>query len=98
VPAYGPQNDVTLKMPAFEWVHVQLHQQKGMISLSPPTICNSAIPLIKRFLFCSLDPLYQKKIFPLLTLDNWHYLKLVYNNDQTISIDRLKKSWFESRA
>ncbi|MEA3712519.1 hypothetical protein VBL73_22955, partial [Enterobacter hormaechei] len=26
----------------FEWVHVQLHQQKGMISLSPPTICNSA--------------------------------------------------------
>ncbi|MCM9105649.1 hypothetical protein M5D24_24720, partial [Salmonella enterica] len=44
-PAYGPQNDVTLKMPAFEWVHVQLHQQKGMISLSPPTICNSAIIL-----------------------------------------------------
>ncbi|MDZ8818903.1 hypothetical protein SNA27_16145, partial [Escherichia coli] len=30
--------------PAFEWVHVQLHQQKGMISLSPPTICNSANP------------------------------------------------------
>ena len=28
VPAYGPQNDVTLKMPAFEWVSVQLHQQK----------------------------------------------------------------------
>ncbi|VCW27943.1 Transposon Tn3 resolvase [Escherichia coli] len=52
VPAYGPQNDVTLKMPAFEWVHVQLHQQKGMISLSPPTICNSAadmIQLIKEF-------------------------------------------------
>ncbi|RXO35924.1 hypothetical protein D0513_23385 [Salmonella enterica] len=32
-------------MPAFEWVHVQLHQQKGMISLSPPTICNSAYRL-----------------------------------------------------
>ncbi|MGN3971922.1 hypothetical protein, partial [Cronobacter sakazakii] len=47
VPAYGPQNDVTLKMPAFEWVHVQLHQQKGMISLSPPTICNSAVSLHK---------------------------------------------------
>ena len=46
VPAYGPQNDVTLKMPAFEWVHVQLHQQKGMISLSPPTICNSAQPML----------------------------------------------------
>ncbi|WP_214279985.1 hypothetical protein, partial [Escherichia coli] len=47
---YGPQNDVTLKMPAFEWVHVQLHQQKGMISLSPPTICNSALsgsPLVE---------------------------------------------------
>ncbi|MCE3722139.1 hypothetical protein, partial [Escherichia coli] len=28
-----------------EWVHVQLHQQKGMISLSPPTICNSAFAL-----------------------------------------------------
>ncbi|WP_206616693.1 hypothetical protein, partial [Escherichia coli] len=48
VPAYGPQNDVTLKMPAFEWVHVQLHQQKGMISLSPPTICNSADDAIWR--------------------------------------------------
>ncbi|WP_213054463.1 hypothetical protein, partial [Escherichia coli] len=41
-PPYSPYYDVTLKMPAFEWVHVQLHQQKGMISLSPPTICNSA--------------------------------------------------------
>ncbi|WP_247181624.1 Tn3 family transposase, partial [Escherichia coli] len=29
-----------------EWVHVQLHQQKGMISLSPPTICNSATAAI----------------------------------------------------
>ncbi|MGT5705924.1 hypothetical protein ACRW29_26380, partial [Escherichia coli] len=38
---------VTLKMPAFEWVHVQLHQQKGMISLSPPTICNSAFKSMK---------------------------------------------------
>nr|UMW90658.1 Transposase InsN for insertion sequence element IS911 [Escherichia coli] len=34
-------------MPAFEWVHVQLHQQKGMISLSPPTICNSAADAAK---------------------------------------------------
>ncbi|OUD11107.1 transposase, partial [Escherichia coli M4] len=41
--------DVTLKMPAFEWVHVQLHQQKGMISLSPPTICNSAVLRICEF-------------------------------------------------
>ncbi|WP_213055637.1 hypothetical protein, partial [Escherichia coli] len=52
VPAYGPQNDVTLKMPAFEWVHVQLHQQKGMISLSPPTICNSAIILTMAAIRC----------------------------------------------
>ncbi|MED8265638.1 hypothetical protein Q5502_25105, partial [Escherichia coli] len=51
------QNDVTLKMPAFEWVHVQLHQQKGMISLSPPTICNSALSynLFLLFKFDSLD-------------------------------------------
>ncbi|MGT5733878.1 hypothetical protein ACRWEM_26665, partial [Escherichia coli] len=40
----------TLKMPAFEWVHVQLHQQKGMISLSPPTICNSAIRTVQDLL------------------------------------------------
>ncbi|MEH4029070.1 hypothetical protein POX44_26590, partial [Klebsiella quasipneumoniae] len=31
-----------------EWVHVQLHQQKGMISLSPPTICNSAYGRVLR--------------------------------------------------
>jgi TnpA family transposase len=28
---------------------VQLHQQKGMISLSPPTICNSAVQLARYF-------------------------------------------------
>ncbi|MGS4283617.1 hypothetical protein, partial [Klebsiella pneumoniae] len=51
------QNDVTLKMPAFEWVHVQLHQQKGMISLSPPTICNSArILSIRQSLGLNLYP------------------------------------------
>ncbi|WP_433961742.1 type-F conjugative transfer system protein TrbI [Escherichia coli] len=38
-----------MKMPAFEWVHVQLHQQKGMISLSPPTICNSAKQTVDAF-------------------------------------------------
>ncbi|WP_369095316.1 hypothetical protein, partial [Acinetobacter baumannii] len=58
VPAYGPQNDVTLKMPAFEWVHVQLHQQKGMISLSPPTICNSAIKV-----YCFKKGLLMKPFF-----------------------------------
>ncbi|KEJ70678.1 putative transposase [Escherichia coli 3-267-03_S4_C1] len=40
-------------MPAFEWVHVQLHQQKGMISLSPPTICNSADNPFQVFQPCS---------------------------------------------
>nr|WBR55733.1 hypothetical protein [Proteus mirabilis] len=29
---------------------MQLHQQKGMISLSPPTICNSAI-IIGRIIY-----------------------------------------------
>ncbi|PWU32385.1 replication protein RepA, partial [Enterobacter hormaechei] len=33
---------VTRKMPAFEWVHVQLHHQQGRISFSPPTICKSS--------------------------------------------------------
>ncbi|WP_251548642.1 transposase, partial [Escherichia coli] len=69
VPAYGPQNDVTLKMPAFEWVHVQLHQQKGMISLSPPTICNSAKILnnvkkwqIPRFINTDKAPAYGRAL------------------------------------
>ncbi|MFB5099343.1 hypothetical protein Q4254_19420, partial [Acinetobacter baumannii] len=55
------QNDVTLKMPAFEWVHVQLHQQKGMISLSPPTICNSAKRGVRNFRFVSLQRLTIRK-------------------------------------
>ncbi|MGQ3779098.1 DMT family transporter, partial [Klebsiella quasipneumoniae subsp. similipneumoniae] len=58
-----PQNDVTLKMPAFEWVHVQLHQQKGMISLSPPTICNSAFGTV-------LTRKWQPPV-PLLTFTAW---------------------------
>ncbi|MFU0717486.1 hypothetical protein, partial [Klebsiella pneumoniae] len=55
---------VTLKMPAFEWVHVQLHQQKGMISLSPPTICNSAVRWNpKSDLFNKAAPNHHSKIF-----------------------------------
>ncbi|HDK2676513.1 TPA: replication protein A [Escherichia coli] len=46
-------------MPAFEWVHVQLHQQKGMISLSPPTICNSAQ-------MCNEDGLTQAEVLTAL--------------------------------
>ncbi|WP_213666893.1 hypothetical protein, partial [Escherichia coli] len=65
--AYGPQNDVTLKMPAFEWVHVQLHQQKGMISLSPPTICNSAVQNTCYWLFEDLAVVIKKEQVVLLT-------------------------------
>ncbi|MBN6454529.1 hypothetical protein, partial [Escherichia coli] len=42
VPAYRPQDDVTLKMPAFEWIHALLRQQNKALSLSPPDFCNSA--------------------------------------------------------
>ncbi|MCA8567449.1 hypothetical protein LGN57_21775, partial [Escherichia coli] len=43
-----------------EWVHVQLHQQKGMISLSPPTICNSAAGTAScRIEVEGIDELYQ---------------------------------------
>ncbi|MEL5819171.1 hypothetical protein J4X55_22450, partial [Escherichia coli] len=66
-PAYGPQNDVTLKMPAFEWVHVQLHQQKGMISLSPPTICNSA-HRIARTDKASMPTVYSESLFVEVTI------------------------------
>ncbi|QJB63765.1 hypothetical protein HF527_03500 [Escherichia coli] len=56
-------------MPAFEWVHVQLHQQKGMISLSPPTICNSALIFAKASkhvaaLKNSLDYYYGSSVIP----------------------------------
>ncbi|MCK2827591.1 hypothetical protein MZF27_24745, partial [Escherichia coli] len=39
-----------------EWVHVQLHQQKGMISLSPSTICNSALLRMRKTLFLPRSP------------------------------------------
>ncbi|WP_435343493.1 transposase, partial [Enterobacter roggenkampii] len=73
------QNDVTLKMPAFEWVHVQLHQQKGMISLSPPTICNSAprgaavISRLSTLLEDSSLPLYLSQLL-LKLQQHYHYL------------------------
>ncbi|MFU8433274.1 hypothetical protein ACNAUK_26225, partial [Klebsiella pneumoniae] len=60
------QNDVTLKMPAFEWVHVQLHQQKGMISLSPPTICNSALTTTGQ---CQLRFIQSKIFQPLCIIE-----------------------------
>ncbi|MFU0156987.1 hypothetical protein ACM0EK_22240, partial [Salmonella enterica] len=45
-----------------EWVHVQLHQQKGMISLSPPTICNSAVFSHRVKAFICLDD--DESLFP----------------------------------
>ncbi|WP_436904255.1 hypothetical protein, partial [Escherichia coli] len=61
-----PQNDVTLKMPAFEWVHVQLHQQKGMISLSPPTICNSAkIQVLRKLMIFTTGFTHTECTYPL---------------------------------
>ncbi|MGM7094258.1 hypothetical protein ABOB56_18080, partial [Escherichia coli] len=72
VPAYGPQNDVTLKMPAFEWVHVQLHQQKGMISLSPPTICNSAFLTTSHFFDTRIAAIWRRHYIVLLKkLKRW---------------------------
>ncbi|MNN45314.1 hypothetical protein D3C81_1596410 [compost metagenome] len=42
VPTHSPQDNFMLKMPAFEWVHALLRQQKVAIILSPPHFCNSA--------------------------------------------------------
>ncbi|SMD57668.1 Inner membrane metabolite transport protein YhjE [Acinetobacter baumannii] len=56
-------------MPAFEWVHVQLHQQKGMISLSPPTICNSAHIRYTALSFCyQVAPIMAGSLAPLIAL------------------------------
>ncbi|WP_348522320.1 hypothetical protein, partial [Escherichia coli] len=68
-----PQNDVTLKMPAFEWVHVQLHQQKGMISLSPPTICNSANLIPNNLLHVDLSTFLRlhQVIIGVINYGNW---------------------------
>jgi len=52
VPAYCPQDDATLKIPAFEWVHMLLRQQNVAISLSPPDFCNSAV--ISKTIHCGL--------------------------------------------
>nr|WP_227562583.1 DUF898 domain-containing protein [Acinetobacter baumannii] len=61
-------------MPAFEWVHVQLHQQKGMISLSPPTICNSAVKILTLGLMSAWAAVrihkYQVESMSLILLDD----------------------------
>lgn len=42
VPADGPQDNMTLKMPTSEWVHVLLLQLNSGISLPSSDLCNSA--------------------------------------------------------
>ncbi|ACF69288.1 transposase [Salmonella enterica subsp. enterica serovar Heidelberg str. SL476] len=68
-------------MPAFEWVHVQLHQQKGMISLSPPTICNSAI------LRCQESPAH-------LALRPVNWCSRLLKMTKLLSYELLRKWWF----
>ncbi|MER2641018.1 plasmid replication initiator RepA, partial [Escherichia coli] len=88
--AYGPQNDVTLKMPAFEWVHVQLHQQKGMISLSPPTICNSA--LLQELCF-HYDPLIGCYIPTDITFTPALFAALDVSEDAVAAARRSRVEW-----
>ncbi|WP_250217448.1 Hha/YmoA family nucleoid-associated regulatory protein [Escherichia coli] len=61
-----------MKMPAFEWVHVQLHQQKGMISLSPPTICNSAFNSAADH---RLAELITGKLYDRIPKEIWKYVR-----------------------
>ncbi|WP_249519092.1 TA system toxin CbtA family protein, partial [Escherichia coli] len=51
--------------------HVQLHQQKGMISLSPPTICNSASACTRSQLINSIDILRARRATGLMARDNY---------------------------
>ncbi|MCM8389874.1 transposase, partial [Enterobacter hormaechei] len=70
-----------------EWVHVQLHQQKGMISLSPPTICNSAIyttNAIESLNSVIRQAIKKRKVFP--TDDSVR--KVIY-----LAIDAASKKW-----
>ncbi|OIF03399.1 hypothetical protein A7L85_18675 [Acinetobacter baumannii] len=72
-------------MPAFEWVHVQLHQQKGMISLSPPTICNSAV--VKDMKDHNIRRLLQKGVHVTVNSDDPSYFG-GYMNDNFFAIQQ----------
>ncbi|PLO21604.1 hypothetical protein CWN48_08230 [Klebsiella pneumoniae] len=76
-----------MKMPAFEWVHVQLHQQKGMISLSPPTICNSAASATCRpnstlvtYGYSFGDEHINRVIIDMLTIPSTHIVIIAYGD------------------
>ncbi|MGC4497520.1 hypothetical protein ACPXAL_22855, partial [Escherichia coli] len=65
-----------------EWVHVQLHQQKGMISLSPPTICNSALQGWSGH--NELVVLLQQARIPLHIYGDWQQLNYQLNVEQAL--------------
>ncbi|WP_171251703.1 TetR family transcriptional regulator, partial [Acinetobacter baumannii] len=50
---------------------MQLHQQKGMISLSPPTICNSAVFLTKGYSGFSMRGVATQSNISLSTLQHY---------------------------
>ncbi|MDR5971161.1 UNVERIFIED_CONTAM: YjfK family protein, partial [Escherichia coli] len=79
-----------------EWVHVQLHQQKGMISLSPPTICNSALEKVEnqnhaKWEVHNFTMGYQRQV----TEDTYEYLLL--NGEESFN-DLGEPEWLFSRA
>ncbi|WP_227518012.1 hypothetical protein, partial [Klebsiella variicola] len=54
-PADGPQDNMTLKMPTSEWVHVLLLQLNSGISLPSQDLCNSAKKFTSSSSFSPLD-------------------------------------------
>ncbi|EEI3750349.1 hypothetical protein G3D11_002949 [Salmonella enterica] len=81
-------------MPAFEWVHVQLHQQKGMISLSPPTICNSATKtdLVLNTIEGAIASLGEQVVNE---LGDFHHVNRVYvvGGGAPLIYDSIKTAW-----
>ncbi|WP_249820155.1 type IV secretion system protein, partial [Escherichia coli] len=77
------------------WVHVQLHQQKGMISLSPPTICNSATVFALSLVGYVVHKYSQPIPAHLLTLNEaTHEVQQVkLTRDQTSYGDEIDKFW-----
>jgi len=62
VSAYCPEDDVSLKMSAFKWVHVLLLQLNSGINLPSPDLCNSAVISAINVLLSILLPCYVQSI------------------------------------